>query len=284
MAKALGLVKKMRVYPLSQAANPPKQRSVDVYGKVYDGIVRFDESFFVSLAEMVNEEPVLPRDKLMMGLLLPLGIEKGKEFKPDAAMQVTLTAAAQEAHAWFVQSLLTYGDQFWPDRKWLLPVPRIAPQTGFKWETDDLFDVDARGIGFFSFNTPPAKLGAATLYLATYVDGHGAQLRGENACWLHVPANVPAQQFWSVTLYDLETCGFIKDVARVSLNSLDQKLRRKDDGSVDIYFGPEAPAGQETNWIPTAPGRAFFPWFRFYGPEKPLFEKTWKLHDIEQVK
>jgi hypothetical protein len=63
VAKALGLVKQMRIYPLSKAASPPEQRFVDIYGKIYDGIVRFDESFFVSLARMVNEEPVLPRDK-----------------------------------------------------------------------------------------------------------------------------------------------------------------------------------------------------------------------------
>jgi hypothetical protein len=246
--------------------------------------VRFDESLFVSLSKMINEEPVLPRDKEMMGLLLTLGIEKGKDFKSDPATQATLKAAAQATHSWFMQSLLTDGVQFWPDQKWLVPVSPIGPETGFKWETANLFDVDARGIGFFSFNTPPAKLGAATFYLATYVDGQGAKLRGENTYRLHVPANVPVKQFWAVTLYDLETCGFIRDVTSVGLDSYDQKMHRNDDGSVDLYFGPKAPAGHEANWIPTVSGRGYFPWFRFYAPDKPLFDKSWKLPDIEAVK
>jgi hypothetical protein len=220
----------------------------------------------------------------MMGLLLPLGIEKGKEFKPDAATQAMLKKAAQDAQAWFMQSMLTYGVQFWPDRKWLVPVSPIGPQTGFKWENANYLDVDARGIGFFSFNTPPAKLGAATFYLAAYLDGQGGQLGGESTYRLRVPANVPAAQFWAVTLYDLETCSFIRDVTLVGLDSYDQKMHRNDDGSVDLYFGPKPPTGQESNWIPTVPGRSYFPWFRFYGPEKPLFEKSWKLPDIEKLK
>ena len=55
------------------------------------------------------------------------------------------------------------------------------------------------------------------------------------------------------------------------------------DGSVDVYFGPKMPAGQEKNWIQTVPGKGWFPIFRFYGPLEPLFDKTWKLPDIEKV-
>ena len=75
---AIALVKKLRLYPLADANHPPEQRFVDMAGKLFDGIVRFDESFYASLAQMINEEPVLTRDRAMMGLLLPLGIEKGK--------------------------------------------------------------------------------------------------------------------------------------------------------------------------------------------------------------
>jgi hypothetical protein len=53
---------------------------------------------------------------------------------------------------------------------------------------------------------------------------------------------------------------------------------------VDIYIGPKPPSGRKANWIQTASGRNWFPFFRFYGPEKPLFEKTWKLPDIEKTK
>ena len=52
---------------------------------------------------------------------------------------------------------------------------------------------------------------------------------------------------------------------------------------MDIYFGPKAPAGKESNWVPTNPSGQFEVLFRFYGPEKPLFDKTWKLPDIERI-
>ena len=80
------LVKQIKLYPLSKADNPPEQRFVDMTDILYEGLVSYDESLYTSLAGMLNEEPVNPRDLQMMGMLLPLGIEKGKEFKPDTAM------------------------------------------------------------------------------------------------------------------------------------------------------------------------------------------------------
>ena len=108
VSNAIALVKKMRLYPLAKANGPPEQRFVDMAGKLFDGIVRFDENFYASLSKMVNEEPVLAQDRAMMGLLLPLGIEKGKEFKPNAATQRILAQSADAAHAWLKNGLLTF--------------------------------------------------------------------------------------------------------------------------------------------------------------------------------
>ena len=55
------------------------------------------------------------------------------------------------------------------------------------------------------------------------------------------------------------------------------------DGSVDVYFGPEMPKGQEKNWIQTVSGKGWFPIFRFYGPLGPLYDKTWRLSDVEKL-
>jgi hypothetical protein len=129
----------------------------------------------------------------------------------------------------------------------------------------------------------PAKLGAASFYLVSYRDVAGQPLEGGTAYRLRIPPNVPAQQFWAVTIYDLETAGFIRESSRVGVDSYDQKMRRNVDGSVDVYFGPAAPAGQETNWISTVPGKSWLAMFRFYGPNKSLLDKTWKLPDIEKV-
>jgi len=283
VSNAIALVKKMRLYPLAKKSDPPEQRFEDMANKLFDGIVRFDESFYASLAQMINEEPVLTRDRAMIGLLLPLGIEKGKEFKPDAATQRLLAQSARDAHAWLMNGLLTYITPHWSDSSWALPAAPVAPETAFSCERPNYLDVDARGLGFFSFYAPPKKLGAATFYVGTFKDAKGDLLRGEESYRLHVPPNVPARQFWALTLYDRETCGFIRDMPRTGLDSFDQNMRRNADGSVDIYIGPKPPAGKEANWIQTASGRGWFPYFRFFGPEKPLFENTWKLPEIERV-
>jgi hypothetical protein len=47
--------------------------------------------------------------------------------------------------------------------------------------------------------------------------------------------------------------------------------------------GPNAPAGKESNWVPTKADGQFEVLFRLYGPETPLFDKTWKLPDIEKI-
>jgi hypothetical protein len=159
----------------------------------------------------------------------------------------------------------------------------IAPQTGFKWTVANYFDVDSRGIAFSSFFLPPAKLSKGSFYLGANFDSSGQPLRGENAYRLHVPANVPVSQFWAVTVYNTETQALFLNLARPTLDSLDRSMRKNADGSVDIYFGPNARAGQESNWIKTPAGKSWFQWFRFFGPEKAFFDKSWKMPDIEKI-
>ena len=91
------------------------------------------------------------------------------------------------------------------------------------------------------------------------------------------------REFWALTVYSLETAALFRDSDKPTLDSLDTNLRKNDDGSVDLYIAPTAPAGHESNWIYTPPGKMWFPWFRLYGPEKAVLDKTWRLPDIEQV-
>ena len=94
---------------------------------------------------------------------------------------------------------------------------------------------------------------------------------------------MPVYQYWSVTAYDRETHALIKGVDRASRASNAAELQKNADGSVDIYFGPEAPAGKESNWVPTDPLRGFELMFRLYGPKKEFFDKVWVLPDIERI-
>jgi len=216
-------------------------------------------------------------------MLLPIGIEKGTEFKPSAATRAQLKAAATEAHQWLINGITTTFERYYPDRQWDVPTSEIAVKTEFLWETPNYFDVDARGITLASFFGPVAKLGAGSFYLSTYHDKNGAPLLGGNNYSLHVPANVPAHEFWALTVYDLETEAFFLNSTHLTVDSLDKALQKNADGSVDLYVGPKAPAGKEANWIYTPPGKKWYPWFRFYGPEKAIFDKSWKPPDFEKI-
>jgi hypothetical protein len=277
------LVKKVKVYPLSKAANPPAQRLLDMSDILYNGLVTFDETFFTSLSRTLNEETVQPRDLQMMGMLLPLGIEKGKEFKPDATTVAILKKAAAEAQAWLMNKATTDITPWWSESQWVIPTPPITIPSDFRWETPNYFGVDARAIALSQYFCPTAKLGTGSFYFAAFNDHSGQPLEGGSTYRLHVPANVPVKEFWSITIYSLKTSGFFLNSKRLTLSSLDKELRKNADGSVDIYIGPKPPAGQESNWLYTPAGQKWFPWFRVYGPEKAILDKSWKLPDIDKV-
>ena len=57
---------------------------------------------------MLNEEPAQSQDLQMMGMLLPPGIEKSKDFRPDVATVARLNSAAAEAHVWLLAQILTF--------------------------------------------------------------------------------------------------------------------------------------------------------------------------------
>src|SRR6185312_7625357 len=100
---------------------------------------------------------------------------------------------------------------------------------------------------------------------------------------LTVPQDAPVEQYWSVTAYDRQTHALIKNVDRASRASNNTELQKNANGSVDLYFGPKAPAGKESNWVPTDPKRDFELMFRAYGPKKQLFDKVWVLPDVERI-
>jgi hypothetical protein len=147
----------------------------------------------------------------------------------------------------------------------------------------DSYPIDGRGLAYSLAFFSPKHLGAGQFYLMTFKDKAGKPLDGSGTYRLHVPPNAPVKQYWSATVYDRATHALIRDLPWSSRSSQTPGLQANADGSADIYFAPKAPAGNESNWVPTKPGHQFEVLFRFYDPEKPLFEKTWKLPDIEEV-
>jgi hypothetical protein len=98
-----------------------------------------------------------------------------------------------------------------------------------------------------------------------------------------VPSEVPINNFWSVVIYDALSRSELQNGQPFPSVSQYGQPAVNADGSVDIFFGPETPQGQERNWIPTIPGRGWFPIFRFYGPLEPFFDRSWKLNDVEKL-
>jgi hypothetical protein len=286
VAKAVAYGKRIKLYPLSQAAKPPATTFADVVDVVYDSTITYDVRFFESLNRIVQAEPWLERDKAMIDPLKSIGIEKGKPFNPDPRTKELLNDAAREAQAALVaryeKSLSS--SPFYEGGHWARPGSRelFEGQATF-FAKPDVYPVDVRGVTFSYAYFTPKHVGAGSSYLLTIADKDGRLLDGGTAYRLTVPAKVPVKQYWSATVYDRATHAPIRNARWPSRSSQTPGLQKNADGSVDVYFGPKAPAGKESNWVPTSTDGGFEVLFRFYGPEQPLFEKTWRLPDIEKV-
>ena len=124
--------------------------------------------------------------------------------------------------------------------------------------------------------------GIGSIYLASYADKDRNWLDGAKTYKLNVPANPPAKQFWSVAVYSWDTRTLIdNEQKRSALSSRQEELVKNDDGSYDLYFGPKAPEGKESNWVQTIPGQGWWVYLRFYAPTKEYFDKSWSMGDFD---
>lgn len=145
------------------------------------------------------------------------------------------------------------------------------------------YPVGHRGLTYTYGYIGIKRLGAGQMYLISIRDKDGNALHGKNQNRLHVPPDAPVKRYWSVTAYDRETHALIRGMSRASRSSQIADLQKNPDGSIDLYIGPKAPPGKESNWIPTDRTRAFELMFRAYGPTPALFEKKWVLPDVEKM-
>ena len=286
IAKAVSYGKEgIKVYPLSQAANPPETKYVDLIDTEFDSTIPYDLRFFEMLDRFVQREPWLERDKVMIGALKTIGIEKGKPFAPDSKTKAILEDAIAEAHAYLDTRYKTIFDPpFNEGKHWALPAaPGVGEGMMTNFADPNEYVVEGRGLAYSYAYFSAKHLGAGQYYLMTIVDKDGEPLDGANTYRLNVPANPPVKLYWSATAYDRDTHALIRDVKWPSRSSNTPGLQKNDDGSMDVYFGPKAPEGKESNWVPTNARRGFEVLFRLYGPEKDFFDKKWILPDIEKI-
>ncbi|MCK5483418.1 MAG: DUF1254 domain-containing protein, partial [Gemmatimonadetes bacterium] len=279
----VALLDQIKIYPFKDRKNPKAMDFVRPTHAWFAHQPRTME-YWESLHRSINREPVREMDRYFMAMLKPLGIEKGKPFNPDARQKQILMDALVVGEAMakandFEKRLAK--SHYRDDSYWHF-------STTADWDQRAEFyqQMDGSAAWFYEAVTNDESMhgqetGFGQVYMAAYKDGDGDWLNGARNYTLHIPPDPPAEAFWSMTLYDVSTRAIIQnDTKRADLSSR-QDLQLNGDGSVDLYFGPEAPAGKESNWVQTMPDKAWFPYFRLYSPTQPFLDQTWVLPNIE---
>jgi hypothetical protein len=278
-----------KVYPLAEAANPPKMKFINGSGLYFNTIHATDFTFYEEVNKVIQEEPADSADPEILGQLAAIGIVKGKPFAPDARMKKILTDAVAIGNATARALSFKSRDEmmyFYPGKSWFTPF--VGGSHEFIQNNVRL--LDARTVFFYMATgiTPAMSvkiIGGGSQYAGATFDGDGNYLDGGNNYRLHLPPNVPINNFWSIIPYDTQTRSVLQtDQRDTALTSISGTVKSNPDGSVDIYFGPKAPAGKESNWVQTTPGKGWFTILRLYGALEPWFDKTWRPGEIELVK
>ncbi len=283
--------KGLKIYPLKEAKAPKTMNFINGSGRSFNTVHSNNYSFYEELWQVLQKEPVDFIDPELRGQASAIGIQKGKAFNPDTRMIKILAdaVAVGNATARSIAFRPRNKDAYiFSDRQWY---------TGFvggdyRWLNGDGLsgrNLDARTLFFYlaTVNTPAMALkipGIGANYALSSADKHGEILKGKYSYKLNIPANVPAKNFWSVVIYDPQTRSELQtDQPYPSKNNKRDNLIYNKDGSVDLYFGPTAPKGKESNWTQTVPGKSWFSILRLYGPLQPWFDKSWSPGDFERI-
>jgi len=279
--------KDFRVYPLAQAANPPKTKIINGSGLYFNTIHPNNYKFYEELNTVIQEEPADSADPEILGQLAAIGIIKGKPFAPDARMKKILEEAAVVASA--TARALVYRPR---DEMFYFYSSKSAWFTPFVGGSHEFIQngvrlLDARSTFMFvAAGISPAMsvkiVGGGSQYAVATFDSKRNYLDGSKTYRLHLPPNIPVKTFWSLIPYDTQTRSVLQtDQRDTALSSEMGTVKANSDGSVDVYFGPKAPKGKESNWIQTVPGKGWFTILRLYGALEPWFDKTWRPGEIE---
>jgi len=263
---------------------------INVSGKSFDTIHRMDYGYWAEVNAVIQAEPGQGMDAEVLGQLASIGIKKGQPFEPDERMKKILAEAA-DVGAVTVRALTARPR----DKAYYLYPGEGHWMTPFVGGSYEFLDNGARLLdarSFFHFYatgiTPAmvsAPVGKGSQYAVAYLDAEGNSVDGSKTYKIHLPPNVPAKDFWSLTLYDNQTRSMLQTDQRFpGIDNLKKGLQQNIDGSFDIYFGPKPPPGKENNWLQTVPGKGWNVILRLYGPLEPWFDKTWRPSEVEIVK
>jgi hypothetical protein len=301
LTPAVALIEQSRIYPLNGKATAKPMVFPDASGVPANLLPVSDGSAFDQLKQLADSEGANLADPDSLGMLAALGIVKGQPFRPDARTRTILDRAARTGYKMsrvigFQETVSGRSLRIYPDRRWINPMADATPEKpggpfdlGWRRVDGGYLDLDTR-IWFFTdyYSVSPGMLsqvpGKGAKYMIAFTDGAGVDLSGGSRYRLNLPPNIPAGNFWSVTLYEAENAsGLANGQPFPSLGSRDKPVMNAD-GSTDVYFGPSAPAGKERNWLATVPGKGYFAILRLYGPTEAAIDKSWKPGDIQKLK
>ena len=281
---------KLKVYPLAKASNPPKMEFINISGKEMNTVVPNDYTAFEKLHTLIQQEPEDYLGPEAKGMMAAIGIVKGKPFNPDARMKKILTDAAEIGNA--AARAISYSPrdpgQFVYDKNSAWVMGYADKDTTYT--QNGARRLDARVFFHFGYIcvTPAMAVtipGKGSDYAMAAVDAKKQTLDGSKTYKLHLPPNIPVKDFWAVTMYDTQTRSQLQtDQQFPTLDSYRKGMKKNADGSIDIYFAPKPPKGQESNWLQTVPGKSWFIALRVYGPLQPWIDQTWRPGEIELVK
>lgn len=298
----VNLIQQAKIYPLNNQAAAKPMSFPDASGVPVNMLPISDGTAFDQLKALIDTEPSTIASPDWLGMLATLGIIKGQPFNPDAKTRAILDAAAKTGYK--MSRVVGFQDNvsgrslvMYPNRHWLSPMAGATadnPSAAFidnQWTRRDggYIDLGIR-IWFFTnyYSISPGMIsqipGKGAKYGVGFVDSDNNPLTGDNNYKINLPANIPAANFWSITLYEAENAsGLANGQSFPSLGSRD-KPAQNPDGSTDIYLGQKAPAGKESNWMATPTGKGYFVVFRLYGPTEAALNQTWVPGDIEKLK
>ena len=277
--------KTLKMYYLN---DPKPTKFIDPSNKRFPTLPHYDEDFYKDIYDIISLEDVNEEDKIMMGYLAYLGIEKGKPYHPDPVAQKAMKQAIADFY-YTMQHQLTYPPKemyYWKNRHWQ-DVLTPDKNGNFSYVYNNSIDILKRANRYFfatyyprSYYSPPANI-----YMFTMTDKDGKPIDGNKLYKLKIPKDMPVKQFWSLILYDADTWAFIyTKEQKVGISSFEiDKLKKDTDGGVTLYFSPQAPKGLESNWIPTG-GKRVAPALRFYGAKDAVINKSFVMPDVELVK
>jgi hypothetical protein len=295
------LLERSKIYPLGKKESAKPMVFPDASGVPANMLPVSDGSVFEQLKRLADSEGRHLASPDGLGMLASIGIVKGKPFNPDAHTREILDRAAKTAYKMsrvigFREEVSGRIFRMYPDRQWLNPFNDATPDKQFAvfedltWKRADggFFDLDSR-IWFFTdyYSVSPGMFtqtpGRGAWYAVSFNDADGNPLDGGADYRIILPPDIPAANFWSLTLYEAENAsGYANGQPFPSLGSRDEPVQNAD-GSTIIYLGPKAPAGKEANWLATVPGKGWFALIRLYGPTENALKKIWKPGDFEKV-